>query len=174
MKIFILWYMSQCSPLKINGRFGRTCLSSGLRVYQARNQQKAGLCFIMVTSLVCSSTLGMEAKWYSETYNDFQLTVRCYIQKIEFIITTVVRISDRTCCVFIAAYCTLGESKYSQIEIHGPTRTFSCSSAVLQRVLLYVTGAFVGLLVWIKLINCESLLLISSLFCRLWTPIVKN
>jgi hypothetical protein len=76
MKSYIFWDITQCSPLKVNRHFGGICSFhlQGRRVYQARNQRKAG----RKQSLAYSSTLNMEATCSSKTSADFQRTTRRY------------------------------------------------------------------------------------------------
>jgi hypothetical protein len=72
-----------CNALKINRRFGGTCLNlQGRRISQARNQHKE-LClspsFTLVSCSAYSSTPKMEAICSSETSVDFQRIARRYI-----------------------------------------------------------------------------------------------
>jgi hypothetical protein len=84
MKSSIFWDTKPCSPLKVNRRLEGTCrlhLQSG-RIRQVRNQPEK-LClppaFTLVSCLVYSSTLKMEATYSSKTSVDFQRTTRRYI-----------------------------------------------------------------------------------------------
>jgi hypothetical protein len=74
MKSTIFWDRTQCSPLKINQRFGGTyCLHL--------------LCFppslTLISCSAYSSALKMEAIFSSETSVEFQRTTRRYIPKID-------------------------------------------------------------------------------------------
>jgi hypothetical protein len=77
MTIPMFWDIMPCSLLKVNRHFGRTSHLhlQGRRICQARNQHKAG----SKQSLAYSSTLKVEATWYSEISVDFQRTTRRYI-----------------------------------------------------------------------------------------------
>jgi hypothetical protein len=85
----IFWDVTPCSPLKINRSFEGTCglPLQGRRINQARNQRgsrwKAWFCLPPAFTLVCflaySSTLKMEATFFSETSVDFQRTIWRYI-----------------------------------------------------------------------------------------------
>jgi hypothetical protein len=78
MKTVIFWNITECSPLKVNRRFGGTycLLLQGRRISRARNKPEsrcqAELC-------CCFSILKMEATCSSETSVDFQQTTRRYI-----------------------------------------------------------------------------------------------
>jgi hypothetical protein len=83
----IFWDITPCSPLKINGRFGRIYrLLQGRRISQAGKQHKAdsrqstlpAACFMPVSFLVHSSTLKMEGTSSSETSVNFQRSTRHY------------------------------------------------------------------------------------------------
>jgi hypothetical protein len=78
MKSPIFWDITPCSPLKMNQRFGRTSRLhlQGRRTSQA-NQYEAGT--MLVSCLVYSSTLKMEAICFSETSVDFQRAIWRYI-----------------------------------------------------------------------------------------------
>jgi hypothetical protein len=102
MKSFIFCDISQCSPLKVNRRFGGTRLHpQGWGVNQARNQYEAG------------SKQGCASSWFLVWFTlqlwgsrrdvtpkrplIFNWLHAVISQKIEFFITTVVRISGPTC-----------------------------------------------------------------------------
>jgi hypothetical protein len=79
---------------------------------------------------------------------------------------------------FMAVLCVLGTvscSCYCRSYVEGkldrypPVVSVQLFSLKLPLMLLYVIGAFVGLLEWIKLIDSESLLFSTSLFCCLRT-----
>jgi hypothetical protein len=82
MKSSVFWDITQCSPLKVNRRFGVTCLLHLQGKRQARHQHEVTLfatSFMLVSCLSYSSTLKMEVTCYSETSLDFQLTTLRYI-----------------------------------------------------------------------------------------------
>jgi hypothetical protein len=74
-KSSIFWDIMQCSPLKVNRRFGRICRLhlKGRRICQTRNQKAGGK--------QSDSTLKMEAIYCYETSIDFQRTTWHYIPK---------------------------------------------------------------------------------------------
>jgi hypothetical protein len=81
-KSSIFWDITPCSPLKVNRRFGRTCrchLQVG-RMIQGRNKSEAGrllaACFMLVSCLDYSSTLKIEAIYFSEMSDEFHRTTR--------------------------------------------------------------------------------------------------
>jgi hypothetical protein len=65
MKSSIFLHITQCSPLKVDRRFGLTC-------------SKLAASFMMVSSLAYSSIVEMEGTCSSETSADFQRTTKCY------------------------------------------------------------------------------------------------
>jgi hypothetical protein len=71
MKSSILWYITSCSPLNVNQRFGGTCPLhlQGIRI----------TCSTLVSHLPYSSTLKTEVTRPPETSVDFQRTTRRYI-----------------------------------------------------------------------------------------------
>jgi hypothetical protein len=75
-----------CSPLKVSWRLRGTCHLhlQGQRISQARNHHEAGrwdlsACILLVSSLVYSSTLKMEATRSSETLVDLQQAIWHYV-----------------------------------------------------------------------------------------------
>jgi hypothetical protein len=76
MKRSVFWDITPCSSLKGNRRFGRTC-----RLYLWGRKIKTLLAavFILISCLVCSSTLKMEMTYYSETSVDLQQIIRRYM-----------------------------------------------------------------------------------------------
>jgi hypothetical protein len=83
MKSTIFWDITLCSPLNLNQRFeGIYCLHlHGRRISRARNLSLLclPLAFTLVTCSIYSSTLKMEAIYFSETSVDIQRTTRRYI-----------------------------------------------------------------------------------------------
>jgi hypothetical protein len=71
MENSIVWYITPYSPLKVNRRFRRTCWLQVRRISQTRNQRKIKRGY--------SSTLMMEATFFSETSIEFKRTTRRYI-----------------------------------------------------------------------------------------------
>jgi hypothetical protein len=83
MKSTIFLNITQCSPLKVNRRFGGKYLLhlQGRRISRARTSVKAVIatCFYAGSCLAYSSTLKMVAICSSETSVDFQRSTRRYI-----------------------------------------------------------------------------------------------
>jgi hypothetical protein len=83
MNSSILWDVIPCNPLKVNERFGSTRhlhLQSG-RLSQARTRLKqvaTRACFMLVSYMIYSSTLKMEATCPSETPVDFYEATQHY------------------------------------------------------------------------------------------------
>jgi hypothetical protein len=79
----IFWDVTQCSPLKVNRRVGRTCRLhlQGRRISQARNQSESRWQAEVVPCLDYSSTLKMEVTCSSETSVFFQWNTRRYVPK---------------------------------------------------------------------------------------------
>jgi hypothetical protein len=77
MESSIFWDIMQCSPLKVNRRFGKVFRLQ----LQVRRISSALLstCFLLVSCLAYSSTLKMEATCSSEKWVGFQRTTRLYI-----------------------------------------------------------------------------------------------
>jgi hypothetical protein len=79
----MVWNIIPCSPARVSRRSGATCClrPHGRRISQSRNQYEAEMgvaCFKLVTCLVYSSTMKMEAICSSDTSVDCHLTTRCY------------------------------------------------------------------------------------------------
>jgi hypothetical protein len=68
-KISTSWYVTLCSPLKINRHFEGTC----------RLHLRGKLCFMLVSCLTYSSTTKMEVTCSSKKSVDFQGTTQCHI-----------------------------------------------------------------------------------------------
>jgi hypothetical protein len=83
MQSYVLWNITPCSPLKVNQHLEGTCRLhlQGRRISHARNQHEAGSKqrFILVSCLVYSSTLKMEATCSCVTSVGFQRTTWRYI-----------------------------------------------------------------------------------------------
>jgi hypothetical protein len=83
-KSSIFWYITPCSPLKVNRHFGGTfhLHPQGRIICQTRNQVESGSkkssCFKLVSWLAYSSTFKMKATYSSETLVEFQRTIRRY------------------------------------------------------------------------------------------------
>jgi hypothetical protein len=72
-----LFEITPCIPLKINRRFGETyCLHRHEAGKQAALLAK---CFMLISCLAYSSTMMMEATYYSDMSVHFQRTTRLYI-----------------------------------------------------------------------------------------------
>jgi hypothetical protein len=116
---FCLLEYNACSPVKVIRHFGGTCRLhlQGRRVSQWRYQHEAGskeiwlllpsccvwvwgwacsACFILLSWLVHSSILKMEATCSSKVSVDFQRTTRCYIPEN--------RTLHNHCCVNLKSY----------------------------------------------------------------------
>jgi hypothetical protein len=79
-KISIFWDIMPCIPLKVNRRFGRSCLHFPSRIIsQARNQRETG----SNLGSACLRDAGSNATRSSETSVDFQRTTRLVSQKTE-------------------------------------------------------------------------------------------
>jgi hypothetical protein len=74
-KIFVVWNITRCSPLKVNSRFGGTSRLhlQGRRIRQTRNKSGVGS--------EQRKLLKTEAICFYETSVDFQRTTQCYIRE---------------------------------------------------------------------------------------------
>jgi hypothetical protein len=85
MKNFVFWDIMPCSPLKVDRCYGGTSRLhlQGRRISQARNKLEVGAllasCFKLVSFLAYSSTLKVEATFFSETSVEFQHMTLRYI-----------------------------------------------------------------------------------------------
>jgi hypothetical protein len=81
----MFWDITLCSPLKFYRRFEKSCHLHlhGRSISQERN--KLATCFSLVSCLVNSSNLEIEATCSSETSADFQLTTWRYIPEHEIL-----------------------------------------------------------------------------------------
>jgi hypothetical protein len=111
MKSSVFWDIMPCTLLKVNWHFGGTCCLhlQGQRISQASNQQERGskeqvallaACFMLVTCLVYSLTLKMEATCSSKMSAEVQWNTQHYITEertlqkficFGIIITTVIK-----------------------------------------------------------------------------------
>jgi hypothetical protein len=80
MKSTIFWDITPCSPLKVNRRFGGTC--------RLHLQGCLPPAFTLVSCLVHSSILNMQANCSSENSGDFQRTIERYIPEDRTLLPT--------------------------------------------------------------------------------------
>jgi hypothetical protein len=132
MKSTIFWDITPCSPLKVNRRFGGTCLHlQGLRISQARKQICLLPAFTLVSGSAYTSTLKMEAICTSETSIEFKRNSRRYIPK------------DGTLQINPVHNFTPYSSKFHFTIILVPTFMFSSGSEIkaLYIFLIYIIRA---------------------------------
>jgi hypothetical protein len=89
LKSFIFWDTMLCGPLKVNRRFGGTCLFhlQGRRISCVGNQRESRWQAELVSYFALCSTLKMEATYPSETLVDIQQNTRRYIPEDQILCT---------------------------------------------------------------------------------------